>query len=363
MWSVKREAFDHPKFRLCARDLRISMSHMRGIMESLWHVTATNWPRGDVGRWSNEEIAVAIDYDGDADELIAALTKRRLVDASDEHRLVVHDWPQHADSYVHATIARRGLYFATGEEPRLSHDLFNASTRDRIRVEYARRRAVPSAEDPGAAPEAPRTIPAEVRDESGTGPGLVPAIPVSEPVPTKEEDTGDEAPPPSDLDDPDPEDDEPPLIPEARPPRLDRYEVEFTTDVRPLYPRRQGDHRWPDALSFFRAARKKGVALEVIVAGVRRYAAYCDREGLVGSQYVKQAASFFGRNRCWEATWEGTAPPPRVDESARFSRNSRAPEEPRQNIPVVNPDPEFERRYREQERLRRERAAEARGRA
>lgn len=104
----------------------------------------------------------------------------------------------------------------------------------------------------------------------------------------------------------------PPVEPEKPPP--DPLEVEFETAVKPLYPRRHGDYRWRAALGHFRAARRGGEPLDAIVSGVRRYAAFCERKGWVGTELVKQAVTFFGREKCWREPWDtpqgaATGPP------------------------------------------------------
>lgn len=116
---MKREAFDHPKLKLLARDLSISLSHARGIVVSLWVLTGISFPRGDIGRLTNEEIAVAIDYPGDPDELIAILNKRRLLDELSDCRLYVHDWHDHADALTHRRLVRANEVFANGYTPNL----------------------------------------------------------------------------------------------------------------------------------------------------------------------------------------------------------------------------------------------------
>lgn len=127
------------------------------------------------------------------------------------------------------------------------------------------------------------------------------------------------------------------------PPRPDRYEQEFATEVRPLYPSRTGDQRWQAALSSFRAARKAGEALEAIVGGVRRYRAFCDATGKTGTERTKQAGSFFGREKCWREPWD--IPPPAPREGLAW-KNSRAPVEPvtrGDEATVVTPDDEVQR--------------------
>jgi hypothetical protein len=79
---------------------------------------------------------------------------------------------------------------------------------------------------------------------------------------------------------------------------------EFEKQIKPRYPKRSGDQRWVKALAGFTAARKSGETLEAIVAGVERYAAWCAARQLVGTELVKQAATFFGREWCWSESWE-----------------------------------------------------------
>ena len=56
-------------------------------------------------------------------------------------------------------------------------------------------------------------------------------------------------------------------------------------------------------LDLAQAARRGGEPLEAIVRGVRGYAAYCERRGLVGTEKVKMAATFFGSERSWREPW------------------------------------------------------------
>ena len=81
------------------------------------------------------------------------------------------------------------------------------------------------------------------------------------------------------------------------------FDEEFETAIKPIYPKRDGDQRWKEAFSYFRAARKAGEPLEAMVAGVKRYAAWCKRKGFIGPDKAKQAATFFGREKCWLEPW------------------------------------------------------------
>ena len=168
---MKREAIYHPKICLLAKDLSLPMCFARGIMESLWLVAGINFPRGDIGRWTDEEIAAAIDYPGDPSALINSLTARRLLDKVTDGRLYIHDWHEHADSYIHAQLARSGKYFLDGSRPRIPHERFDAFTRKRIEAEYNSMEGVTPGELPENSRRGPRRGDAE---EETKGPRVAP---------------------------------------------------------------------------------------------------------------------------------------------------------------------------------------------
>jgi hypothetical protein len=79
-----------------------------GLLEGLWIATAKNAFMGDIGRFSNAEIASIVEWEGDADELVAALVESRWLDRV-EHaaRLVIHDWYDNCAQYVQQKINRK----------------------------------------------------------------------------------------------------------------------------------------------------------------------------------------------------------------------------------------------------------------
>ena len=79
-----------------------------GLLELLWLGTAKNAYRGDIGKFTNEEIAILIDWDGDSDLLIDALVETGWLDRDKDFNLMVHDWFEHAPKYVKGNIARHG---------------------------------------------------------------------------------------------------------------------------------------------------------------------------------------------------------------------------------------------------------------
>lgn len=104
------------KFRSLVRRLRIALGAIPldaetvaiGILERLWHTTANDAIRGDIGRLTNEDIAEAVGWHGDADLLVQMLVDCRWLDAHDEYRLVVHQWHEHAPKYVKGNVTKVG---------------------------------------------------------------------------------------------------------------------------------------------------------------------------------------------------------------------------------------------------------------
>lgn len=71
-----------------------------------------------------------------------------------------------------------------------------------------------------------------------------------------------------------------------------------------LYPKRAGGNSRADALKCWNARVKAGVSEQALHEGVVRYATYCVAMDKVGTEYVKQARTFFGPNRHWEEPWD-----------------------------------------------------------
>lgn len=101
------------KFVKLQRRLGESRRGIIGLLEGLWLATARNCPSGDIGRFTNEEIAIMVDWSGDPDELVSVLVECRWLDACDTHRLVVHDWHEHCPQYVKGNIKKYGRELIT----------------------------------------------------------------------------------------------------------------------------------------------------------------------------------------------------------------------------------------------------------
>ena len=109
---MKRSAWGCSKLRRLAGSLRLAPYAAVGILESLWHVTSREAPRGDIGKLSDKDIALAIGYRGDAGRLLRSLEDTGWVDRSPLHRYVIHDWHEHADDAVRKYLNRNHMTFA-----------------------------------------------------------------------------------------------------------------------------------------------------------------------------------------------------------------------------------------------------------
>jgi hypothetical protein len=116
---MKREAIGCSKMKRLCRYLDIPQWQAVGILESIWFVTARETPAGNIGKLSDEDIALAIDYRADETKLIEALVKSGWLDRHPIFRLIIHDWWDHADDAVHMRMARGKRYFACGSSPKL----------------------------------------------------------------------------------------------------------------------------------------------------------------------------------------------------------------------------------------------------
>lgn len=105
------------KFKRLQRMTGESCRSTIGLLEKMWLEVAKNCPAGDIGKFTNEEIAILLEWDGDPDLLVSALTATGWLDESEPHRLVVHDWADHCPKYVKANLVKHGKQFARRASP------------------------------------------------------------------------------------------------------------------------------------------------------------------------------------------------------------------------------------------------------
>lgn len=98
---------EHPKFARLKKELGLSKYQAIGLLEALWHFTGKFALRGNIGKFTDAEIEAWIEWSGLEGAAVKALTVSGWLDASHEHRLVVHDWNEHADSTTKKQLGRK----------------------------------------------------------------------------------------------------------------------------------------------------------------------------------------------------------------------------------------------------------------
>lgn len=187
---MKREAVGHTKMKRLCRRLDIPLWQAIGLLESLWLLTGREAPQGDIGKLSDEDIALAIDYRGDESSMIEALVASGWIDRSPEYRLVIHDWPDHADDAVHMRLARAHAYFAGGRAPKVTR--LSGKDRENAQKFYACATSMStprSQKEPSSAPPEPEPVP-EPEPEPDIKTFSSPAAPEEKPAPPVREIAG-----------------------------------------------------------------------------------------------------------------------------------------------------------------------------
>ena len=105
---MKRGTPEHIKTDRLMRILAIPRWQAVGILESLWHITARYAPCGDIGKWTDTDIASKIGYQDDTTILIQGLVDAGWLDQCPVYRLIVHDWQDHAED---AQVCRNSPFF------------------------------------------------------------------------------------------------------------------------------------------------------------------------------------------------------------------------------------------------------------
>lgn len=100
------------KFKKLQRILKLPLWQAVGLLESVWKMAYRNAPAGDVGRLSDDDIAAAIEWDGDAMELVDALVQTGWLDRDPTHRLLIHDWEKECEAWLRGNFEKHGKSFA-----------------------------------------------------------------------------------------------------------------------------------------------------------------------------------------------------------------------------------------------------------
>jgi hypothetical protein len=104
---------DHPKFAQLKARLGLPKGATLGYLECLWHFTGRFCPQGNLGKYEDSAIEAWAEWPGEPGAMIAAMIESRWIDHDDVHRLLIHDWHQHADKATKNALKRAKLDFCT----------------------------------------------------------------------------------------------------------------------------------------------------------------------------------------------------------------------------------------------------------
>lgn len=97
---MKRGTPRHPKMYALAEALAIPLPFAVGILEMLWHHAGEVAQRGDIGSLPDRAIAEAVGWPKKPTLLIDGLVSAKWLDRDADHRLIIHDWPEHCEQSV-----------------------------------------------------------------------------------------------------------------------------------------------------------------------------------------------------------------------------------------------------------------------
>jgi hypothetical protein len=93
----------HRKVIALSRDLRLKPEWLTGHLHVLWHTILEQQEDGDLSSWSDDQIAAAGGFQGDAAKVVELLLKHRWIDAN----RTVHDWLDYAGMYLRGKYSKR----------------------------------------------------------------------------------------------------------------------------------------------------------------------------------------------------------------------------------------------------------------
>ena len=225
----------------------------------LW--AAQTRPDGDLSGMTGEDIELAADWQGEDGAFIGALVEVGFIDG-EEGRYEIHDWQEHNP-------------WAAGAEARSEKARWNAMCKHHGRAKAAE-----------MMPDYAARMRAAERSSNDSATSMHAAENSSAPSPSP-------SPSPSPL----PKEKNTPAAPAGA------LDPEAFEEAWQAYPKREGSNSRPAAVKAWNARIRAGENAADIVAGVKRYAAYCAAKGSVGTSFVKQAAVFFGPNAHWSEPW------------------------------------------------------------
>jgi hypothetical protein len=242
------DGLDHPKTLDLSARLDVSLPQVIGHLELLWAFVAQKTPRGNIGKWPDGTIARAAQWTSDATVFVTALHEAGFIDASKDHRFVIHDWTDLCPRWVKAKLKKIGETFCSAD---CSGDYRADSMPSHAKPSHAKPKThgAPAGADVAASRSA--------QQKTGSSPN--------------------------------------------------DYSDDFET-AWGEYPKRDGGNPKKPAFKAWRARLRSGSEPQQLIDGARRYAQHCEAHGKLNTPYVMQAARFFGPDDAYAEPYPTTPP-------------------------------------------------------
>ena len=104
---MKSGALTSVKLMRLKRALGLTQYQAVGLLECLWHFTAHNTPDGGIGKYTDDDIAAVLEWEGAATELITALVESGWLDRHEDGSIWIHDWLEHCPTWVRGVAASK----------------------------------------------------------------------------------------------------------------------------------------------------------------------------------------------------------------------------------------------------------------
>jgi hypothetical protein len=104
---MKAGTQNHLKTKRLKRLLKRPLYQIVGVLETLWLLAADCADEGNIGKFTDEEIADYLEWDGNPVELVRALSDAGWTDLDASGRPVIHGWIEHCPEYIKDRIRKR----------------------------------------------------------------------------------------------------------------------------------------------------------------------------------------------------------------------------------------------------------------
>ena len=88
------------------------------VLETIWLLCSDCCDQGNIGKFTDDEIADYLEWEGSPEVLVKSLIDAGWVDEHEDYRLVIHDWLEHCPEFVRERVRKRHMREAkAGRKP------------------------------------------------------------------------------------------------------------------------------------------------------------------------------------------------------------------------------------------------------